>query len=495
MKKIALFVISTLFICASLFAKGDSYIYDYWGEVEKSPDMYRVSSVMYASDLGLDVSLKNPSGLFCYKNLVYILDSDNNRIIELEYTADKTLVFRRVIDSFNANGADVITTFNSPKDMYINPEDETIFIADTNNSRVVKLDKDLNYLLSFVEPDDPTYEKGKTFMPEKVVTDVKGRAYVLAKNVNKGFIKYEYDGTFTSFYGASEVTYNFSDYLWKKYFSTRAQREQMEQFVPTEYSNAYIDSTGFIFATVKTFSEWDLRSDKAKPIRRLNALGKDILVKNGIGSNGGNLPIGDLMWGNAAGIKGPARFADVTVLDNEVYVVIDETRGRIFGYDNQGYLLYAFGGKGNIQGYFRTPSAIEHCGRDLFVLDSQGCSLTVFTPTDLGHLVYNATEQYAEGKYDDAADTWSEVLLQNGTYDLAYVGIGKSYMRQKKYKDAMDYFGLKRDKKNYSKAFQYYRKEWIEANIGWIIIVLVVVVVAWLASRIVKRLKWEMADL
>jgi len=487
-KRIALFIISTLFVCAGLFAKGDSYIYDYWGEIEKSPDMYRVSSVLYAADMGLDVSLKNPSGLFCYNNQVYVIDTDNNRIIELTYTVDKTLVFNRVIDSFNAEEG-VINTFNAPSDLFINYGDDCFYIADTNNGRVVKLDKDLNYILSFTEPDDPTYEKGKTFLPEKVVTDVKGRAYVLAKNVNKGFLKYEYDGTFTSFYGASEVTYNFSDYIWKK-LSTRAQREQLESFVPTEYSNAYIDSTGFVFAVLRTFSEWELKSDKAKPIRRLNALGKDILIKNGE-----YLPIGDLQWGNAAGIKGPARYADITVLENEVYVVIDETRGRIFGYNNQGYLLFAFGNKGNIQGYFRDPKAIEHCGRDLFVLDKQGCSLTVFTPTDLGHMVYNATEQYANGEYDAAAETWEEVLKINGTYDLAYIGMGKSYMRQEKYHDAMDAFGLKRDKKNYSKAFQYYRKEWIEANIGWIVGVLIAVIAVWLVARIVKRIKWEMAGL
>ncbi|MCQ2573625.1 MAG: hypothetical protein MJ182_07000 [Treponema sp.] len=488
-KRITLFIISTLFVCAGLFAKGDSYIYDYWGEIEKSPDMYRVSSVLYAADLGLDVSLKNPSGLYCSGNMVYILDTDNNRIIELEYTLDKTLVFSRVIDSFNANGHDVVTTFNSPNDLFISPEDGAFFIADTNNGRVVKLDKDLNYILSFVEPDDPTYEKGKSFLPVKVVADVKGRAYVLAKNVNKGFIKYEYDGTFTAFYGASEVTYNFSDYIWKK-LATRAQREQMEMFVPTEYSNVYIDKDGFLYAVLRTFSEWELKSDKAKPIRRLNAQGKDILVKNGQ-----YLPIGDLQWGNAGGIKGPARFSDITVLENEVYVVIDETRGRLFGYDNQGYLLFAFGNKGNIQGYFRSPSAIEHNGRDLFVLDSQGCSLTVFTPTELGHLVYDATEQYANGEYDESADTWSEVLKHNGTYDLAYIGIGKSYMRQKKYHEAMDVFGLKRDKKNYSKAFQYYRKEWIESNISWIMVIIIVLVVAWITTRIVKRIKWEMKNL
>ena len=216
----------------------------------------------------------------------------------------------------------------------------------------------------------------------------------------------------------------------------------MESFVPTEYSNAYLDNEGFVFATVKTFQEWDLKSDRAKPIRRLNALGKDILVKNGVVP-----PIGDLQWGNAAGIRGPSKFADLTVLDNEVYIAIDEMRGRIFGYNNQGYLLFAFAGKGNLEGYFRNPTAIEHCGRDLLILDSQSCALTVYTPTDFGHLIYDATEQYACGDYEQAAETWSKVLELNGNYDLAYIGLGKAYIRQERYKDAMTHFKLSATKR------------------------------------------------
>ncbi|MCR4735185.1 MAG: hypothetical protein K5829_09300 [Treponema sp.] len=486
-KKIFFTIVCLFSICAGLFAKGDTYIYDHWGEIEKSPDAYRVSSVLYADDLRLDTPLKNPSSLFSFGNLIYLVDTDNNRIIELVYSENKTLSLSRVIDHFNSNGQ-VKETFAGPTDIFIT-EDGFIFIADKNNGRVVKLDKDLNYILSFVEPDDPTYEKGKTFYPQKVVADSKGRAYILAQNVNKGFLKYEFDGTFTGFYGASEVVFNFTDYMWKK-FSTRAQREQMESFVPTEYANAYMDKEGFIFAVLNTFSEWDLKSDKAKPIRRLNALGSDILVKLS-----DNLPIGDLQWGNAAGIKEPAWFTDVTVLDNEVYVVVDINRGRLFGYNNQGYLLFAFGGKGNIDGFFRSPSAIEHMGRDLFVLDSMNASLTVFTPTEYGDLIYDATELYAVGDYDGSADKWTEVLKLNGNYDLAYIGLGKAKLRQEEYKEAMDYFSLKRDKRNYSKAFQYYRKEWIERNLGWIVTLIVVLILIPFVVKLVKRIKRELKSL
>ena len=96
-------MIASLFMLSALaFAKSDTYIYDYWGEIEKSPDVYRVSHVLYADDLNLDVGLRNPQGLFCKDNFVYVIDTDNNRIIELEYTQKKQVELIRVIDSFNA---------------------------------------------------------------------------------------------------------------------------------------------------------------------------------------------------------------------------------------------------------------------------------------------------------------------------------------------------------------------------------------------------------
>lgn len=479
-RRILLTIASLFTLCAGLFAKGDTYIYDIWGEIEKSPDVYRVSNVLYADDLDLEVGLRNPASLFAIGNLVYVCDTENNRIIELEYTEKKTVELVRVIDRFVTDDESIIPTFAAPSDVFVNAENGEYYIADTNNGRVVNLDADLNFIREFREPDDPTYEKGKVFYPQKVVADSKGRAYVLAKNVNKGFIKYEYDGSFTGFFGASEVTYNWVDLLWKK-FATRAQREQMESFVPTEYSNAYMDNEGFIYAVTKTFDEWTLLSDQAKPIRRLNALGNDILIKNGP-----DLPIGDLRWDNAAGIKDPSHFTDITVLDNEVYIAIDESRSRLFGYNNQGFLLFAFGNRGNIDGYFRSPVSIEHIGKDLFVLDSQNASITVFTPTEYGNLIYKATEQYAEGDYDGSAETWEQVLAINGNYDLAYIGLGKSYLRQNRYKEAMDYFKLKREKKYYSKAFMYYRKEWVERNIGKCLIILLIVI---FVPFIIKRIK------
>ena len=86
---------------------------------------------------------------------------------------------------------------------------------------------------------------------------------------------------------------------------------------------------------------------------------------------------------------------------------------------------------------------------------------------------------------------WRKVIALNGNYDLAYIGIGRALLRQQRYREAMDYFELKWDADNYSKAFQYYRKEWVEENIVWIVVCLAVVIIVPLVIGRIKKIKWE----
>ena len=215
-------------------------------------------------------------------------------------------------------------------------------------------------------------------------------------------------------------------------------------------------------------------------------MGNDILVRNG-----NHNIIGDIYFDEGGGYTGPSLLTDITVFENDVYVALDKVRGRLFAYDDQGRLLYAFGGNGNMDGYFKNPVALEHMGRDLFVLDSMDCSITVFTPTEFGSLIFQAIEQFQNGEYSESGESWEEVKRWNGNYDLAYIGIGRSLLRQERYGEAMEYFKLKWDDDNYSKAFQYYRKEWVEENIGWMIAVLIVVIVIPLAVGRIKKIKHE----
>lgn len=458
-----------------------TYNYDFWSDVRESPDAYRVSNVIYGSDLGLETAMKKPQSLFVRNSDIYVADTGNNRILQIRRSGgDYSLV--RIIDTIQ--GCDV-TTLNSPEDIFVD-KDENIYIADTQNGRVVMVDKNLNFLKAFTKPTDSTFDQSLSFLPSKIVVDTSGRVFVLATNVNKGLVKYESDTTFTGFIGANKVKYNFAEYIWKAYFSTKEQRAQQASFVPTEYKNIYMDEDSFIYATNITFSNDELLYDTAQPIRRLNGIGNDILIKNDKYP-----PIGDLYWVDDTEARGPSKLVDITVLEDDIYVAVDRTRGRLFGYDSQGIMLWAFGTSGNNEGAFNSAISVEHMDHDLFVLDQNEGNITVFVPTEYGELIYDASAAYLKGDYDGSADKWREVLKLNANYNLAFIGIGRALLRQDEYTEAMEYFEMAHDRDNYGRAFRLYRKVWVEENIGWIVILLAAVMIVPLIRRSVKKVRME----
>ena len=458
-----------------------TYNYDYWGDVRESPDAYRVQDVVFNTELGLDVPMRKPQSLFVQGEHLYVCDTGNNRILQLERTAN-SFELVRIIDT--VQGVEP-ATLNTPNDVYVDAEG-TLYICDTNNQRVLKVDKDLNFIQSFTKPTDSTFDQSLNFLPNKLVVDVSGRVFCLATNVNKGLVKFEADGTFTGFIGANKVVYNFAEYIWKEFFTTKEQRAQQESFVPTEYCNIYMDEDSFIYATNISFDEYDLLWDNAMPIRRLNGIGNDILIKNDRYP-----PIGELYWVEGTVDKGPSKMMDITVMENDIYVALDRTRGRLFGYDSQGIMLWAFGSTGNTEDTFNSAISLEHMGRDLIVLDQNEADITIFTPTEYGNLIYDACDEYLRGDYDGSAELWEEVLKHNANYNLAFIGIGRSLMRQDKFEEAMDYFEMAHDRDNYGRAFRQWRKIWVEENIGWVVIVLAVAMIVPLIIRQIKKMKME----
>ena len=144
-----------------------------------------------------------------------------------------------------------------------------------------------------------------------------------------------------------------------------------------------------------------------------------------------------------------------------------------------------------MDGYFRRPVAIEHMNHDLFVLDELDCAITLFITTEFGELVYDAIEQFDAGDYESSGASWERVKALDGNYDLAYIGIGRSLLRQEKYGEAMEYFDLKYDAENYSKAYKQYRKEWVQDNIVIIVVVLLLVFLVPMGIGKIRSLKKE----
>lgn len=513
-----------------------TYTYDVWGDQQNSPDAYRAIKHISGDSLSteeLEVgNFSEPQGQFVRGNKLFICDTGNDRIIEVaydgyEYKAVRVITEIKGIEGSTTEdnteeqtedtteekieetkeeeteatteeGSEAKTeeggeggenteelpdgdihspTLSRPYDIYVTENMEMI-IADYGNQRILHVDKDLNLIKEIVRPKDETYVL-EGFLPQKLIMDTAGRIYAQVQNINKGLMEFDPNGVFTGYIGASPVSFNMIDYIWRMFMSEE-QLERMEKFVPTEYNNIALDSEGFMYVTLSVFKDNDFLT--ANSVRRLNTVGSDILVRNG-----NSTPCGDIDWQNVADYSGPSRFYDVVTFDNDSYCCIDQTRGRIFAYDFQGNLLYAFGGSGNRLGYFRKPVAIDRMGSTLFVMDAQYANITVFEITEFGKLINDALREYQNADYNKSAEYWNEVLRYNGNYDLAYIGVGRALLRQDKYKEAMEYFKAKRDRRNYSKAFEQYRKEMVEDHIGDLVKALIVLLVGvWLIKKVRK---------
>lgn len=457
-----------------------TYTYDCWGYDRESPDAYSVTRTITGSDFECG-NFVDPQGLYVNGKDMYVADTGNSRIVKMTYDND-VFTFINEIKSFDNNGT--VDNLSKPQDIFVDDEGN-MYIADTGNMRIVHLDPNGKLVKIITRPEDETVDQSTDFLPQKLVVDSSNRIFTQVQNVNKGFMEFASDGSFTGFVGASKVTYNFLEYLWKM-VATKEQRERMELFVPTEYSNLCLDSEGFIYATIAVAGDEDSDPSTSQPIRKLNAKGTDILVRNGYEE-----PYGDLWWTANGEMSGASKLVDITCLDNDVYYALDNTRGRVFAYDFQGNMLYAFGGHGYKAGYFINPCAIEDLGDTLVVMDQNLGSITQFTLTEYGKYINEGLAEYKLGHYDESAAIWQKVLKQNGNYDLAYIGIGRAYLRQDKYKEAMEYFELKLDQTNYSKAFKFWRKEWFEENIGIIITVVVILIVLGYGYGFVKKIRKE----
>ena len=106
-------------------------------------------------------------------------------------------------------------------------------------------------------------------------------------------------------------------------------------------------------------------------------------------------------------------------------------------------------------------------------------------------MINDGLAEYKKGNYDESANIWRKVLKHNGNYDQAYIGIGRALLREKNYKEAMDYFEFKLDAKNYSKAFKLYREVWFEENIGTILIIIAILILLGFGVGFVKKARRE----
>ena len=79
-----------------------TYTYDYWGDERQSPDAYRTSAMLSSVSLGLETPMRTPRGLTVSGNDIYIVDTGNNRILQVARDGE-SFTLTRVISEISGD--------------------------------------------------------------------------------------------------------------------------------------------------------------------------------------------------------------------------------------------------------------------------------------------------------------------------------------------------------------------------------------------------------
>ena len=388
----------------------------------------------------------------------------------------------------------VVHSLSGPKGVFVHTDaegDKHIYVCDTKNSRLVVFDENGGFERIISKPTSTLFGTDTLYNPIACAVDQYGRIFVISSSSYQGVIVLTPEGEFTSFIGAQKVSYDLFTIIWRR-FQTKEQRESQERLVSTEFNNISIDAEGFIYVTTNTIDKNNQQgaiSSKAAdyaPVKKLNSAGVEIMKRNGFFAPGGEVDVQNFSTDETVPI-GASSIVDVAIGPAGTWSIVDQTRSKIFTYDSNGNLLFAFGDKGTQQGNHQTIGAIVYQGSYLLVLDTVADSFTVFKRTEYGDVLIRALYHQNQRLYDLALNDWSEILMRNSNYDAAYVGIGKCLSQGNvgKYEESLEYFRAAYDTQYYSVAYKEIRKEWMSRFFLWIPIVIVVVCV--LLSKFLKH--------
>jgi len=476
-------IVALVFAAIMLFAVPVSaakpyqtYTYSIDGFPLNSPDAYTPIMTVDSKYMGLSKAFDDPRDLFVDKDMnVYLVDAKNNMV----HVLDRYYKLKFSIGSAKfINDQGVYDELTNPSGVFVT--DDTIYVCDTDANRIVTFDLKGNFQKIIPQPESELFTEGSVYKPVACAVDQYGRLYVVSSTTYQGIIVMTDEGEFTGFIGAQKVFANALDIIWRR-FQTKEQRELTAAYVPTEFNNITINDEGFIYVTTSSIDankqQSAIKNKKGEyaPVKMLNASGAEIMRRNGFFGPGGEVQVTN---SSTAEITGASKIIDVAIGPEKTWSIIDEKRQKIFTYDYDGNLLFAFGDKGQQLGNLSSIEAVVYQGDVMLVLDKTADNFTVFKRTEYGDTIIRALEHQNNRQYDLAIDDWTEILKRNSNFDTAYIGIGQSLHRSADYAEALDYFKSAYDTANYSNAYKELRKEWITKYILLIPVVIVVLIVA-----------------
>ena len=483
-------IVSCLCITAGASSAYQTYTYDIKGKPLYSPDAYTAIKAVNSDDMGLELPIENPGDMITDDaGNVYIADTGNNRIVVL----DQYYKFKFAITTFS-NDQGVPDSLAAPQGVFVSEPNEKygklIWVCDTGSNRIVVFDEDGEFQRIIEEPESTLFDEESVYKPVAMAVDEYNRLYVVSSTTYQGIIVMTDAGEFTGFIGAQAVQMTPWEIIWRR-FQTKEQREASETKVSTEFNNIAINKEmNLVYVTTSTIEEGAVagaitgkdKSGTNSPVKLLNANGTEIMRRNGFW-----MPAGEVDYSSRStdDITGVSTIIDAAVGPENTWSIIDEKRNRIYTYDFDGNLLFAFGDNGTMLGNLGSIEAIAYQGTNMLILDKTNDNITVFQQTEYGSILLQAIAAEATQDFDLAINLWTDVLKRNSNFDSAYVGIGQAMYRNKDYAKSLSYFESAYDTANWSNSYKEIRKEWMSDFFLVLILIIVALIVA-----VVLFFKW-----
>lgn len=463
-----------------------TYTYDLDGNFMESPHAFVPYTVIDSKTMGLEEPITDSSDLFVDdEGNIYISDLALGRVIVCDPDGNAVYEYSDFVNEWGVPDA-----IQSPNGMYVSGQE--LYIADSNANRILVFSTvgEREFVRSIEEPESDVFPDGHIYKPVAVAVGNSGYIYVVSSTTYQGIIAMNAEGKFTNFLGTQTQKMSLFDILWRR-FQTAEQRSSSLKNVSTEFNNITIDDEGFIYATTASINEEDLASaitgkdtsSTYAPVKKFNPDGDDVMKRTGFYPPSGEIKFNQLATPTSTTV-GPSKIVDVALGPEGMWSIIDAKRQRIFTYDEEGVLLFAFGDKGNQLGNIQSVKAIDYQGSNLLVLDDTNNNITVFKRTEYGDALAVSLKHQRERNYDKSTEDWTNILQKNTNFDMSYIGIGKSLYRSGEYEKAMQYYKSAYDIENYSEAYQAYRKDLIEKYI--IVIPIVIIILCVLLSKFNK---------
>ena len=480
-------VMSSMVIGTSAASAYQTYTYSIEGEALYSPDAYDAEKSISGADMGVPGKFDNLKDMLTDKDgNVYIADSNNNRIVVL----DSYYTFKFQLDTFKTDerGGN-LDSLRKPQGVFIT--DTEIWVCDTGNLRLVVFDLDGNYK-RIVDAPNSQLISADEYVPIAMSIDQYGRIYIVSSATTQGIIVLDSEGAFVGFIGAQKVSLSAWDIIWRR-FQSDEQEKYSDSNVAKPFNNICINQDGFIYVTTVSLASSSVESaikNKATdgtnlPVKLLNPAGDEIMRRNGFWPPAGEIDF-TTSAGDVTGPNGPSKIIDVAAGPEKTWTIADSDRRKLYTYDYNGNLLFAFGDQGTFLGNLSNIIAICYQGDKLLVLDNaNGGRLTVYERTEYGNLLLQAIAAENSLDYAYAIECWNEVLQRNSNFDAAYVGIGNAYYRAGQYETALWYFEQAYDTENWSAAYKKVREGAMKNLLIPVILVVVVLLVL-----LVKFLGW-----